>query len=778
MELRAHARALYELIAGGCDGLGYNVHGVPSVTAIGADGKRRPMLHDPEDNGQAWRPARELVRTGGERGAIVPRRFTPQTCEAHIRGRYSVAPEAAGWVQWVALDIDAHAVGDETQGDAERRARGVLAEVLAALGCGGGRWPVLLRSPGGGFHVWLPLTRLAGGDQHLWPAAVAASWVRDHLIARGVELRDGRCEVYPAGRRLRAPLARGSVLLRVVGADVRDPFALAPWPGTTTTRILWSQGGVPQVVRRVGPMAAAFLGEWATQRRTIADWIGCPEAAWDPVWGFLEPPAEKKGAQISGSCKPSQQVDDVSGASGHEPTGSSWRGRRGGRGRAVRDPAVDRFSPSSFSNSLDVDAPPVTDETGAVPPGVLLKGPAFWRKVTQLLAEGVTEPATRHDAVMVLTFAWGAAAGCDEEETIGRVVAWCGAHAHTGSRYGGSFRFTRECVREARAYFRRFAPLWPFRGSRGAASPVALGILTAADRIVVDSVDPRVRPEVAAILAFLVGRARGGVVADPVEWCASLAERLLGERRIVEGRQRRRAAVIAIEELARLGVLTRHKGHSVGAHGRQWSCWYRFGSGELPVMVTIARATWDAAGRREPLVPSLAMPAVVVVVAAPDASGAPASAFVELRQVATRPVREGVLVALSEAGGPVRVILEPGPWIAAPARPGYRPSWWLRQYRGQGAPSVSAFAHAHEGGILFGARGVAERIARRAARARAAAAGVTASAGSYDPAPAALAPRAVELPELPELAGIASDLVGVLGNAWAAWERSRGPGSA
>jgi len=63
---------------------------------------------------------------------------------------------------------------------------------------------------------------------------------------------------------------------------------------------------------------------------------------------------------------------------------------------------------------------------------------------------------------------------------------------------------------------------------------------------------------------------------------------------------------------------------------------------------------------------------------------------------------------------------------------------------------------------------VAERIAR-------AAAGVTASAGSYDPAPAALAPRAVELPEL---AGIASDLVGVLGNAWAAWERTRGPGSA
>ena len=34
--------------------------------------------------------------------------FTPWVLERHLRGKYSVAPAAPGWVQWVALDIDAH----------------------------------------------------------------------------------------------------------------------------------------------------------------------------------------------------------------------------------------------------------------------------------------------------------------------------------------------------------------------------------------------------------------------------------------------------------------------------------------------------------------------------------------------------------------------------------------------------------------------------------------------------------------------------------------------
>ena len=324
--LFALARDLFVRLTGGHDGLGFNVLGVPSVTAIGADGRRVPVLlgygqGEADDTGRAWRPARELVQVEGDR-RLVARVLTPQTIAAHVRGSYSVAVEAAGWCEWVAVDIDAHAVeADGADGPrlAKARARRVLGQVLAALGCGGERWPVLLQSPGGGFHLWLPITRGQGAD-HRWPASWAAAWFRHHLAACGVELRDGACEVYPSGRRLRAPCGRGSVLLRVVRDDVTDPLALEPWPGTFRARTLWSQGGDPQLVRRPAPMLAACLGEWDRQRRTIADWTGRPEAAWDPCWGFL---GRRGGRHVSVDVDPHVTVADpevVAVEEKHRPT--------------------------------------------------------------------------------------------------------------------------------------------------------------------------------------------------------------------------------------------------------------------------------------------------------------------------------------------------------------------------------------------------------------------------------------------------------------------------
>lgn len=822
----ALARALYDRISGGHDGLGFNVRGVPSVTRIEADGKRRPVVlgygqGEADDTGREWRPAREQVTVGGDR-RLVPRVLTPHAIAAHVRGGYAVAFEAAGWVEWVAIDIDAHANpadGADGEAQARRRARRVLGQVLAALGCGGERWPVILRSPGHGFHVWIPISRGVGAD-HRWPASWAASWFKHHLASAGVELAPGVCEVYPSGGRLRAPCGRGSVLLRVVGelANLEaDPYALVPWSGTASTRARWVSHGDVITVRQVRPMLAAFLGEWDRQRRTIADWTGRPEAAWDPCWGFLA----KRGAKNSGPAVPaaysrSQQSDDVSdpppGRGGHPGSGRPALVVLAGGGAGADRGSASSAAASSFQTSPGAEFPPDGGEVEGATVPALAKGSAFWRKVHRYQAAGITEAGTRHDAVLTLCFAWGAAAGLSDSETIERLIAWCGAHDHAGSRLAGSPRFTAECVREGAHYLATRRARWKFQGS-GRGSAVSLGVLVAADRRVLELVDARVRIEAGAVLAFLAGRADdGGTVADPVEWAASLATRLLGDRRVkVEG-ERRRAAVMAVEELARLGVITRHSGHAVGRWGRRWSVWYRFGSGVLPAAVTVDRASWERAGAWEVLAPSLAMPAPVVgpviAEAAQDAPGAAEAPAVAVRQVAARQVREGSLRALSADGGPVRLVLVPGPDAPGPARPGYRAAWWLRQWRG--SPTVAGFRAAHEGAIVVGPRLVAGAGVARLAR-----------AGSYDPPaapvpaelvaelPRAELPRAELVAELPELVaelpraprgeggavelyagprevapalgalpaelaaaleGIAPDLAGALGGGWAAWK--------
>src|SRR4051794_12820769 len=105
-ELHELAEQLYALIACGHDALAYNVdaHGA-ALTMLGSDGQRRAVGRGGEGGADppAWQRARELVD-----GAERDRRFNAWVLAKHLAGRYSVAPAAAGWVGWVALDIDAH----------------------------------------------------------------------------------------------------------------------------------------------------------------------------------------------------------------------------------------------------------------------------------------------------------------------------------------------------------------------------------------------------------------------------------------------------------------------------------------------------------------------------------------------------------------------------------------------------------------------------------------------------------------------------------------------
>lgn len=692
-ELHELAEQLYALLASGHDSLAYNVdaHGA-ALTVLGTDGKRRAV----ERVGQgvdrpAWQRARELVD-----GAERDRRFNAWVLAKHLAGRYSVAPAAAGWVGWVALDIDAHPATDAPELVARRLARAradrVLAGVWRALGCSAERHPLILRSPSGGYHVWLPLTRGEASInlEHTWPAAVARAWVERHLVAAGLELAPGVLEVFPSGRCLRAPCGRGMTLLQATQPSDPDALALAPWPGTMgEARIDWrgERAELSTPTRRVVPMVRAFLGQWEAQRRTISDWLGRPEAAWHPTWGFLGwrgddaadlgeiSPSEKTlGRGLEGQDNRSQQSDDVPsrhGAVGTPAVEGQGRSRSGGRrGSGSVAPVPDELHPPSAE---EVDRPP--DSAG----GRLVRGRDFKVKVRRLLQAGITESSTRHDGVLALSFYWAGTCGLTVEKALARLETWCGAHPHQGSTLADRPRlFTATCLREAQHYLEHYAPRWRFRGGGDGGG---LAALATADHAVLDQVDPRVRGEVAAILAWLAGRADdAGRIAEPVQIATGLLARLCGDRRVVDGGKRRRASTLALIELEGVGVLTMAQEYRVGRSGRTWSCWYQFGSGAVPRAISLPAAQWA-----ELEAPSVVAKAPTLAIAAPVEPGANAAIapIVEARVVGERVVPEGLLRVLSDgARGAPRTLLTLAPDVARPtATPAARSPWFVRAYQ-------------------------------------------------------------------------------------------------
>jgi hypothetical protein len=690
------------LISSGHDSLSFNVSaGGPTLI------QRDPNAADPADRLRVlrvlgagdgvppWVRAKEL-RDGVE----CDRRFNPWVLARHLRGSYSVAPAASGWVTWAAIDVDAHLRSGESELDARRRAKRTLGGVWRALGCSATRHPLLLRSPGGGYHVWLPLTRgeASSNPEHTWPARVVRRWVEWHLEQAGLELAPGMIEVFPSGRCLRAPGGRGTVLLQATQPDDPDALGLVPWPGTAESRIDWSgeRDELTSWSRLCVPTARAFIEQWLAQRRTLADWLGRPEAGWDPRWAFLgwregddediprwgeiftgeKNSVPAAGAQNNGS----QESDDEPGCrQAGDPRQQQGR-RKGGVGRS----GGSQRSASPINNDL---TPPAAkggsspDSAGAK----LVRGRAFFDKVGRLLFEGITQPFTRHDAVLTLSFYWAGTCGLAPEDALARLEAWCRAHAHQGSSTAtqkSPRAFLRECLAEARHYIEHYASRWRFRGRGGHAG--GLGTLTLADRVLVSAVDPRVASEVATILAWLAGRADAtGRVLDPVQIAHGLLERLCGDRRVdVDGDgTRHRAVTVALTELERLGVLSLARNYRVTKSGRVWSCWYRFGSGELARPAALPAAKWEEITpfRSMPLVPTPAR--LEIVLSTPE--GASSAPVVEVRVLGERVVPEGLLRVLSNgARGLPRTLFTPAAGIGKPtAEPAAREPWWERHYQ-------------------------------------------------------------------------------------------------
>jgi hypothetical protein len=689
-ELHALAQQLYQRVSSGHDALAWNVDPRgPALTTLGADGTRRPVQvgGDSSAAAPAWQRARELR----EDGSVVDRRFNPWVLERHLRGRYSVAPAAPGWVEWAALDIDAHRAAGESELVARLRALRVLGHVWRALNCSAERHPLVLRSPGGGYHLWFPLTRgpSSANPEHTWPSHAVRGWFERHLAEAGIQLSPGTLEVFPSGRCLRAPCGVGMVLLQATRPSDPDALGLVPWTGTMRDdRVDWrgARAALSSPVRHVVPMVRAFVSAWDAQRRTLAEWLGRPEASWDPAWGPLAwrtdpessatPAAEKKPAEgARGDDSRSQQSGDVPGRyhAGRTQFRTEGFGKRG-RGRAV---------PGSGSGPVPdekiIPAAPEADDP-PVPAGAsLVRGRAFKEKVQKLLWEGITQPSTRHDAVLTLVFYWGATCGLPLERVLARLEAWCRGHLHGGSRLAPRHRaFVATCLREARHYFEHYSPGWPFRG---AGDGGGLGTLTRMDQEVLAAIDPRVRDESAAVLAWLAGRADGnGRIGEPVQIATGLLARLCGDRRVDDDGKRRRATTLALAELERIGVLTLAHDYRVGQCGRVWSCWYRFGSGELPRVVELPASEWAAL--EHPLAVAKVPTLAIVPVPEPRQEGVSAP-VVTVRVVGERVVPEGLLRILSDgARGRPRTLLTLAADVALPtAIPSACPPWFVRAFQ-------------------------------------------------------------------------------------------------
>ncbi|HET9622454.1 MAG TPA: hypothetical protein VFP84_13870 [Kofleriaceae bacterium] len=324
--------------------------------------------------------------------------------------------------------------------------------------------------------------------------------------------------------------------------------------------------------------------------------------------------------------------------------------------------------------AAEVDVPPDL----AVDP--LVRGRAFREKKNELLTRGVTKPGTRHDAVLFLSFYWCATCGRGIDETLVLLDKWCRGFAHEGSSLSPKpEQFRTTCLREARNYLALYAHRWPFRG-RGDGG--GLGTLATADHAVLAAVDPQVRRVAAVILAWLAGRADAdGRIGEPVYMAASLLERLCGDTRVGEDGQQRRATVVAIAELERLGVLTLASNYRVGSRPRSWCCWYQFGSGLLPRAVELPATTWAA------LEPSGfgVRPAVALTVAAETRQDAPSAAPVVVRVVGERAVPEGLVSVLSDgARGRPRTLVTVARDVERPTAETSshaRPAWFVRPFQ-------------------------------------------------------------------------------------------------
>jgi hypothetical protein len=620
------AQQLHAVLTDGAPAAGYHVR---RGYAVRDAASKQPLRDSYTD---IWLPARERHADGRE----TDRPLNHFVLAQHLRGRYDVAWTAPSWSSLVVLDIDRPALPDDAPPEALAAANlardVVLAEVWRAFDFDVERQPVVLGTPGGGYHLYLPFCRTAEAAERTWPNAWAREWFEYVLDRAGIERRPGRLELYPSGVRLRAPCGRGMALLAPTRPDDPDDLRLEPVHARPVTVVDGASGRASTVMRRsIVPMTGAFLAALAAQRRPIESWVGGEDGprAWSPVYGPFGDRAAV--AELATRKKPGPCAEAAVCLSPHKEEVRKAPGLAGAR-----------------------------EGLGADGAGMLLRGRAFYDRVAELSHVGLTDPGTRHDGALKLAWYLGVLCKHPRSEVLARVEAWLEEHEHSSTTRERSPRgFVRQTLREVAHYYdTRIVHCTPMGGGR--VPELASRPLAAADKALLLRVASEAREAAEAILRLLAGHADGaGRVPHAVELSGTVLRSVAGggDKRITvvaaDGtRQRRRGYVVALEELVRLGVLALHCDYSTGHHGRLYTCWYVFGSGILPAEAVPAAAASD---------------------------DQPAAAELVL---AERAIEEGVLRVTLAPDSPlpcVRLVAAPSVVVggAAPERE----PWWVRMYQ-------------------------------------------------------------------------------------------------
>lgn len=738
--LQGLARRLFTVLSDGASGLRFNIRrGYALRDGAGHQGIHSSLTTE-------WRPARDLRPDGTE----VDRVANPWVLERHLRGDYDVAIEAPSWSSFFILDIDRPHVPQRRDApvdlEAEIRANlqrdDVLASVWRAFQLGPERLPVILATPGGGYHLYFPLCRdeQARPEQFQWPLRFARQHVEHHLNQARLGLRPGVLELYPSGVPLRAPCGRGTSLL--VPRNPQDPDRLELEP----LHVKRSSSG--RLARDILPMVGSFLEQLEAARRPLEAWLSpAPHRpAWDAVrygpYGLREKndPARDRG------CVLSQHNEEVDPA---VPAGAPVQGVAGPVSSLV---PLSSSAPFQLpSGSAPVFARGAEDVREAVPPGgegLLLYGKAYLRRVTRLLTGGIRRKRIRHDALLKVTYYFGQILGMDEAAALVCIEDWLRSRPHdsTTRQLRGDEKFVVQSLREARHYLRRFGRGARRRRPAVASRPLRRTLAPADIALVAKLVPDGCRAAGLAILTYLAGFADAkGRVPQPVALSSQILTELCGEDRIISERgARSRVSVVAMAYLQQAGLLTVHTDYSTTHHGRRYCVWYRFGSGD-------------------PLPNDVSLGGVVL---------------------GRRAVEEGELICVSD-GRRARAILHPTRGVR---RDGPE-SWWRKLYENR-AFTPAEFFDADERHVLAGPfrdrrpPGSPSRSRLRAALgALAAPAGADASAASRPTAEGLTHPELHSPSTVPEEKIAAFDntaervaqspLRSALERAWSAWGQGR-----
>jgi hypothetical protein len=544
-----------------------------------------------------WVAAKERLGDG----TLRLRAANPYTLLQHLQGRYDVALQAPSWTRILVLDLDRPAVrlpagADEYEKElaelaADRQRDETLERVWVAfrLDETPDRQPVVLMTPGGGYHLYFPL------DRH-WPVAQSRQILEHHLHHHRLGVKPGVLEIYPSGVPLRVPCGRGMALLRPARPLQADALELqlvhARWVyGTDGT-----MGAQTSLRRDVVPLLETFLVDLEVQRRPLEKWLD-PDATtplYAKPWGpwLLR---EKQSPGVEGQDYANQHIEDFKELGPQAPTGV--HPVVGG------SPSGSLRFPISNPPPVQGDLPSAEVAPGGLggasalrgmPGGFLLRGAAWWAHVAHLLSHGIPTPKQRHDAALKVAWYYRVVEGRACEEALDQVAVWldqgiaraasCG-HASYTLRTKGAARFRKETLREVRHYLKKYLSDPPPRRP-GVSKGVRSGRLSLApgDAAVVERFEAPLRPAAQSLLSYLATYAtEGGRVPGPVALSAQTLEALCGQGRVQdEARGLRRLANVVLERFEALGVLQRHRNHSAGRHAREYTVWYTFGTGRLP----------------------------------------------------------------------------------------------------------------------------------------------------------------------------------------------------